>query len=56
MAEGPLYTDKEHLIVRGRPGSHFRTHSTLTAFIQNWRAKNWGMGPIEGLPIEIVFD
>ena len=33
-----------------------QARATLTAFIQNWRAKNWEMGPIEGWPIEIVFD
>ena len=28
----------------------------LSAFIQNWRTKNWEMGPIEAWPIEIVFE
>jgi hypothetical protein len=28
----------------------------LSAFIQNWRTKNWEMGPIEDWPIEIVFE
>ena len=28
----------------------------LGAFIQNWRAKNWEMGPIESWPIEITFE
>ena len=39
---------------RARVDAQART--TLTAFIQNWRAKNWEMGPIEAWPIEIVFD
>jgi hypothetical protein len=30
--------------------------ATLGAFIQNWRTKNWEMGPIEAWPIEIVFE
>ena len=33
-----------------------QARKTLTAFIQNWLAKNREMGPIEAWPIEIVFD
>jgi hypothetical protein len=30
--------------------------ATLGTFIQNWRTKNWEMGPIEAWPIEVVFE
>jgi hypothetical protein len=33
-----------------------QARATLGAFIQNWRKKNWEMGPIEAWPIEIVFE
>jgi hypothetical protein len=33
-----------------------KARTTVAAFIQNWRAKNWEMGPIEAWPIEVIFE